>query len=304
MDPPISEAHPTKGEQVLEQTARVLQPLVHLLLEHGVTYPQMAETLKRVFIATAEKEGARPGRHVTDSRLAITTGIQRKDIKRLRDAADQPTAHTRAEPRQSIAAVVFTKWLTDRNYCDQDGRPLLLPRQGSERSFEALVKSISKDVHPRTVLNELTRLQMAQVEDDQVRLNADAFVPNPDFEQMLSYLGANLHDHAAAATHNVLGGAPPYLEQSIYSDAVDAAAIGDLIAMARGEWGRVLKTVVPEIARHELIDPEPAPPGPDGKSGVPSVRIRLGMYFFAEPEGPPVKTAASKSIISNRRKAS
>jgi hypothetical protein len=304
MDPPISAGPLTKGEQVLEQTARVLQPLVHLLLEHGVTYPQLAETLKRVFIAMAEKEGARPGRYVTDSRLAITTGIQRKDIKRLRDAADQPTVHTRAEPRQSIAAVVFTHWLTDRNYCDQDGQPLPLPRQGSERSFETLVRSISKDVHPRTVLNELTRLQMAQVEDDQVRLNADAFVPNPDFEQMLSYLGANLHDHAAAATHNVLGGAPPYLEQSIYSDAVDAAAIGDLIAMARGEWGRVLKTVVPEIARHELIDPEPAPPGPDGKSGVHGVRIRLGMYFFAEPESPPVKTAASKSIISNRRKAS
>jgi hypothetical protein len=121
---------------------------------------------------------------------------------------------------------------------------------------------------------------------------------------MLSYLGANLHDHAAAATHNVLGGAPPYLEQSIYSDAVDAAAIGDLIAMARGEWGRVLKTVVPEIARHELTDPEPAPSAPAEKSGARGIRIRLGMYFFAEPVSPPVKTAASKPTISNRRKAS
>jgi hypothetical protein len=300
MDQPISAVHSTKGEQVLEQTARVLQPLVRLLLEHGVTYPQVAETLKRVFIAMAEKEGARSGRHVTDSRLAITTGIQRKDIKRLRDAVHQPAAQAREEPRQSIAAIVFTQWLTDRNYCDQEGRPLPLPRQGSERSFESLVKSISKDVHPRTILNELTRLQMAQVEDDQVCLNAAAFVPNPDFEQMLSYLGANLHDHAAAATHNVLGRVPPYLEQSIYSDAVDVAAIGDLTAMARREWGRILKTLVPEIARHEVSNSEPAPAGPGGKPGV---RIRLGMYFFAEPEHQPVTATASKSIISNKRKA-
>lgn len=298
MDTSTSTTNMAVAGMVLHRTARILEPLVALLLEHGVTYPQLAETLKMVFIKIAEREFAPGARRVTDSNLAVTTGIHRKDIKRLREMMAQPVSQKLDEMPQSLTAAVFTHWLTNPRYCDQNGQPRALPRHGGEHSFEGLVRSISKDVHSRTVLNELSRLEMVSQDEETVRLKADAFVPNPDFTQMLDYLGANLHDHAAAATHNVLAKGPAFLEQSIFSDAVPSQAVEEIAALVRQEWKHLLKTAVPEVAHHEAnYQQQFAAQAANGSSA----RIRFGMYFFAENNSQSVFT---NSIVHSDRKAS
>lgn len=269
------------GAAVLGQVAGVMQPLVQLLLAHGVTYPQLAETLKGVFVDAAERNATLDCVRVTDSKIAITTGIHRKDVKRLREAGTGATKATPEAVSPGTASVVITRWLADQAYTDADGRPQALTRNSAtEHSFDALVKSVSKDVHPRTILDELLRLDLVTVHNECVQLKVDSFVPKHDFIRMLGFLGANLHDHAAAATINTLGKSPPFLEQSIYSDSVDAAAIAELATLARQQWAHVLKEVVPEVARHEIATP-------DGSSAeeqikTPLARLRLGMYFYAE----------------------
>jgi hypothetical protein len=155
-------------------------------------------------------------------------------------------------------------------------------------SFDDLVRSISTDVHPRTVLNELLRLELVRVEGEVIHLKVNAFVPNPDFAHMLAYLGANLHDHAAAATHNVLAEGPAFLEQSIYSDAIPAEAVKELDAMARNEWTHMLKRVVPEVARHETGKSNPDEAGQ--QPTLHTVRMRIGMYFYAGDDRPTTPT--------------
>lgn len=271
------------GAGVLRQVAHLLKPLVRLLLAHGVTYPRLCETLKGVFIEEARRgAGQRAGR-LTDSYLAVTTGIHRKDVRRL--AADQAQARGgAADAHHGLASAVFTRWLSDPAYCDAAGQPRPLAR-GGERGFEEMVKAVSTDVHPRTVLNELMRLELVSVEADLVHLKVNAFVPNPDTAQMLQYLSDNLHDHAAAAVRNVLGGAPACLEQSIYSDAIPAAAVAPLEALARDQWLHFLKKMVPAVARQEVGASEPGPE--EDANRPPRVRMRLGMYFYAEEEGRP-----------------
>jgi hypothetical protein len=277
------------GAAVLQQAAHILRPLVRLLLEHGVTYPQLADTLKSVFIEAAQHNGAHHAGRMTDSEAAVRTGIHRKDVKRLRSeiAAHEPRAPD--EGPRSLTSAVFTRWLTDPAYCYKDGervgQPKALARVGdSPQSFEVLVRSVSKDVHPRTVLNELERLNLVFVENDSVQLKVNAFVPNADFAQMLEYMGANLHDHAAAAVRNVLGTAPKFLEQSVYSDAVRADAVGELAGLARREWTHILKTVVPEVARYEPKQQNNATG--TGEAPAQYARVRLGMYFYAEGGNP------------------
>jgi hypothetical protein len=269
------------GAAVLEQVAGAMQPLVQLLLAHGVTYPQLADTLKGVFVDAAERNAAVDCVRVTDSKIAITTGIHRKDVKRLREAGTCADKATPDAVSPGTTSVVITRWLADKAYADANGRPQALTRNGaSERSFDALVKSVSKDVHPRTILDELLRLDLVTLHNECVQLKVDSFVPKPDFIQMLGFLGANLHDHAAAATHNTLGKLPPFLEQSVYSDTVDAAAIAELATLARQQWAHVLKEVVPEVARHEITTPASSVESVQNKT--PIARLRLGMYFYAE----------------------
>jgi hypothetical protein len=270
------------GAAVLQQTAHILFPLIQLLLQHGVTYPQLADALKGVFIEAAQRS-ERDTARTTDSELAVRTGIHRKDVKRLRsETAAQAPGRPDDTPR-SLTSAVFTRWLTDPDYCNKVGQPKALPRNAdSAHSFDALVKSISKDVHPRTVLNELNRLNLVSVERESVKLEVDAFVPNSDFAQMLAYMGANLHDHAAAAVQNMLGTGPKFLEQSIYSDAIHAEAVQEVAGLARQEWIHMLKRVVPEVARHEPDQQDDSTQA--GKTLQHHARVRLGMYFYAEGE--------------------
>jgi hypothetical protein len=270
------------GAAVLHQTAHILYPLVQLLLQHGVTYPQLADALKSVFIEAAQRSEHDSGR-MTDSELAVRTGIHRKDVKRLRSELAAQALGRSDEPPRSLTSAVFTRWLSDPDYCDKVGQPKALPRNvETPHSFDALVKSVSKDVHPRTVLNELNRLSLVHIERDSVQLKVDAFVPNSDFSQMLEYMGANLHDHAAAAVQNMLGSGPRFLEQSVYSDAIDAEAVPEVAGLARQEWTHILKRVVPEVARHEPDSQDKTAEG--GKMPQQHARVRLGMYFYAERE--------------------
>ena len=60
--------------------------------------------------------------------------------------------------------------------------------------------SISSDVRPRAVLDELVRLGMAEEgEDGQIRLLATGFVPRQGFAEMAQLMQDNLHDHLARA---------------------------------------------------------------------------------------------------------
>jgi hypothetical protein len=291
-------ATPT-GAAVLKQTAYVLQPMVRLLLQHGVTYPQLADALKAVFVEAAQRnEAHQPGR-MTDSEVAVRTGIHRKDVKRLRSETAEPAAAGFEDGRHSLTSTVVTRWLTDPSYCDKVGHPRTLHRSGeSPDSFDGLVKSVSKDVHPRTVLNELERLNLVSVALDSVQLKVDAFVPDSDFAQMLEYMGANLHDHASAAVQNMSGIGPRFLEQSIFSDAVHAAAVNELAGLARHEWTHMLKRVVPEVARHEPDQHDKLSLA--GAMPKDRARIRLGMYFYAEGEQPAAATGPT-TISPERR---
>jgi hypothetical protein len=284
------------GAAALKQAAYVFGPIVRLLLAHGVTYQRVSEALKKVFIEEAERGAETRSERMTDSYLAVTTGIHRKEIRRLRSTQAQPVANAAGGAPQGLPAAVFTRWMADPAYCDAAGQPRPLPRYGNtERGFEDLVKSISTDVHPRTVLNELIRLELVSLEDDHVHLKVNAFVPNPDFAQMFAYMGANLHDHAAAAAHNVLADGPAFLEQSIYCDALPPDAVKELDALARREWTHILKKVVPEVARHEAGKPDDSATGAE-RAG-PSVRMRIGMYFYAEgnyPTAPPLPTISPR----------
>jgi hypothetical protein len=179
----------------------------------------------------------------------------------------------------------FTRWSTDPDYCDARGRPRVLERKGGPGSFEALAASVSNDVHPRTVLQELVRLGVAEFvagktrdDDDRLRLCADAFVPRDGTPEMLQLLSDNVGDHLAAAVRNVMGGESPLLEQSIFADSLRPQSAEQMHALARKVW---------QGAFHDIVRKATALSERDaGREGADR-RIRVGMYFYHAPGAKP-----------------
>src|SRR5262249_30665766 len=86
-----SEAMADVREGLVEAVAGVLRPLVKRLLAAGVPFGCVEARLRELFVQVAETELALPGRRQTDSRVALVTGINRKEVRRIR-SADKSTA--------------------------------------------------------------------------------------------------------------------------------------------------------------------------------------------------------------------
>jgi hypothetical protein len=261
---------------------RLLQPLVRLLTAQGITYPMLADLLKQVYVEVAVRDFRLEGEAPTDSRVTLLTGVHRKDVKRLRTpGAPQPEAMPEMVALGSQLAAV---WTTRRDLRDRKGRPRPLPRlasQGGARSFEGLVASISKDIRARPLLDEWLRLGVVRIdEQDRVVLRSAAFVPSRGFDEKAFYFGHNLHDHIAAAGHNVQGEGPPFLERSVHYAGLDAASVADIKELAERAGMEAVQSVYRESKEQETRD---------RKSASPKQRLTFGIYFYSEPSTPEAK---------------
>lgn len=265
------------SKALIHAVRQVLHPLARLLLARGLTYPQLAELLKAVLVQVAEKEFPIVGRKQTDSRISLLTGVHRKDVRRLR--GPRPVEESVTARAVSLGAQLVAEWTGRRRFRDANGRPLPLPRlasQGGGVSFEGLVERVSKDIRSRVVLDELLRLGVARMdEQDRVVLNAEAFIPRGGPEEKLHYLGHNLGDHTAAATHNVLGAGEPLLERSVHYDALSRESIRELAALAEKGGMEAVQAL-----NQRAIELEERDAGAAEKH-----RFTFGVYFFYAPTG-------------------
>lgn len=258
------------------------------MLAKGITYTYLADLLKGIFVEVAEREFRIEGKAQTDSRISLLTGVHRKDVRRLREL-DESSAEE-IPPAVSLGAQLVAAWTGLPEYQDPAGGPRRLPRlarSGGDLSFEGLVAGISKDIRSRAVLDEWLRLGVVHVnENDEVVLDADAFIPQRGFEEKAFYFAHNLHDHAAAAAHNLLGEGPPWLERSVHYDALSAASVAKLREMATKTGMDALLA----LNRRAMILEEQ-----DRAGDQPRQRFTCGIFFFSEASQQEDSAAANDS---------
>jgi len=278
--PPLPEGDP-RAQRALEQSLVVLAPLVRWLLRSGVQYSSLAQSLKTVFLDEARAELERSGTRPTDSALSVLSGVHRKDVRTLSGQAGA----SRPTHAPTPASMVFTRWITDPAYRGINPEdptrtcPLRrIPRLGPAPSFEALARSVSSDVHPRTLLDELQRLGFARLEGDEILLDADRFISPPGDADAVQALAVNAADHLAAAVHNLSSPADQrLLEQSVFADGLSAESAAFLSVRARELWASAFDAMVGAATARVNLDQD--------RVDTP-MRMRFGIYYFHEAVEP------------------
>ena len=258
---------------------QLMEPLAALSVAHGLPYDTVEDLLKSAFVSAARAAQPNADSRRLVSRISTVTGLNRREVTRLSqlDAGQ-------AAPARSPATQVFTRWVADPHLMTRQGVPRPLPRQGPAPSFDTLARSVTTDVHPRSLLDELCRLGLARLEGDMVHLEQKSFVPAGDTVRMLGFLGSNVGDHLRGAVANVLSQKPPHLEQAVFADGLSAASVEEIGRAMRTQWQALMTATVPEL--HRLIDTDRA----DG--GTADQRVRIGLYMYSEPVPAPVSTDA------------
>ena len=75
-------------EVIQSTTIRILKPLVRILLRNGIAYGTFADLARKIYVDTGFEEAERRNQKQTVSNVSIITGINRKEVSRLRDALD------------------------------------------------------------------------------------------------------------------------------------------------------------------------------------------------------------------------
>jgi len=270
-------------EALLAALRKVLEPLATLAVQRGLPYATVDELLRRAFVGAADVAHPAMLPHRKVSRLATATGINRREVSRLLGVLRDAKASQQL-PRRSLASEVFSHWMSDARYRDRRGEPKALKRQGRAPSFESLAQGITRDVHPRSLLDELLRLKLAVLDeqDDTVALVRDAFVPSGDRVRMLQFLGHNVGDHLSGAVANVLGDGRRHFEQAIYAEGLSEASVQEAWQHIGELWKALLAALVPALeGKVERDKPH------EGATH----RLRLGVYTFDENAAPAAAAA-------------
>lgn len=263
---------------VTTATLQLLRPLVRILLRNNVPHQAFADLAKRVYVEVANAEFGIPGKKQTVSRIAILSGLTRKDVQRL--LMPPPHAQSMADKEYHRGSRVMTGWLRDPKYGNGKGHPRLLPLKGRGATFNALVKSYSGDIPVRSVLDELLRVgAVKQLKDGRICLVSRGYIPQNGLTEKLRVLGADTEDLISTIDHNIYGTpTEPRFQRKVMYDNVPIDAAKEFRTVAAAEGQELLEKLDRWLA-HRDRDTNPSSKG--------SGRVRVGLGIFQIEEEKP-----------------
>jgi hypothetical protein len=257
---------------------RILRRLTRILLRNGITYPEFEECARRAFAQVTWDDFRVDGRKPSISRVAVVSGLNRKEVKRLLDTPLDSAMDE--EQKYNRAARVVTGWLRDSEYRGIDGQPKALSLEDPERGFPALVRRYSGDMPARAVLDELVRVGTVRVDGNAAVLMQRSYAPKGDDGQGLHILGTDVSDLIATIDFNLQSDGPTRFQQKVSYDNVPEEALPAWRAHAAGQSLALLESL---DRRLSIADRDVNP----GIEGTGRIRTGVGIFYFEEPYSEP-----------------
>ena len=274
--------------QFVTAIRRMLRPVVRQLIAYGVTYPAFNRLVRELYIEVAEEHFALPFKRQTDSRVALVTGINRKEVSQLRQRRKTKAVET-VEVEDTVVTHVIGRWMAGPPYASAEGHPHRLPYEAPSAraaSFARLVREVGPDVPVRSVLDELLHIGVAELmPNGDVHLRREAHVPAAGAEGKLTLLGADPAEVFATIVHNIEHPDAPRLQRKVVYDNIGADALPELGKEAPKIGEEFIRRANTLLASYDR-DRNPNAPGGERS------RVVLGTYYFEEDAAPSTPASA------------
>ena len=230
------------SKKLLEEAlADILTPLAVAMVAHGLTLGSATRALKRAMLAAALRKGED---RKTDSKVALMTGLHRKDVRRLRSDTAEPADRKYL----NFSALLIGYWISAPEFLTCDGQPRELRREATADGpgFDDLIGKARIDAAPGTVVQTLIdQGVVAETRDGGFRLSEHAYVPETDSEELIAAFQATLTAHVETAVHNLLaaGDAPRHFDRIVRYSHLSEEAISELETYASESAQRMLEDV-------------------------------------------------------------
>jgi len=263
-------------KEILDAFLVVMRPIVRILLRFGIGYREFLEVIKTAYVDIGSSDFGIRGRLTNISRVAVMTGLTRKEVRRLRDriASGEDVVTVKTTPLSDV----LHHWYAQEEFTNSSGYPVTLPFAGENKSFSSLVRKFGGDIPPGAMRTEMKRVgAIVENEDNSLTVAERTYRPSKELDTLVTSLIHAVYPLLANVAHNT----DPEREDDTWANRVAYSQL--LRPREKGRLRRVAKDRIIEftesiddifIAYESMIEEEVEK---DEKAVV-----TVGVYYFEE----------------------
>lgn len=279
---------------------QLLAAIVRLAIRNGLSFVEFSNISKSLYVDIATREYGIKGRETNISRVSLMTGLDRKEIKRIREERE---CEADTAKRPDKIAAILSSWFASADYTDEYGQPLELVFEGDGISFSRLVKECGGgSLAPITVLREFKRSKVVEETGaGKLRALRKDFIPNYHVDDperppemidpdAIAHGSSMLVDHINTIFHNLYRedmGQSARLDMRATNTSVKVSKIKEFYSLVDKLGMKALDEIDEWLEKNEIA-------GDDlGSEAEAVVRLGLGVYSI-EGENQTVKKRVEK----------
>ena len=261
-----------------------MAPLVRILIRNGISFNEFADELRGVYVDVAASDFPIEGRSPSGTRVAILTGLTRKEVKRqLERSAGLASEGVPADVNRVTR--VLDGWHNDPDFTGPYGIPLEIyfdSPNGDTPSFVELVRRHSGDMSPRAMLDELFRINaVEELPEGELRVLTKGYISALLDPAVLERMGTVIGNLAETLDHNFFSESDPNLkrfERNVFTQSgISEEALEEFSRLVKDKGQQFLETL-----NHFISANEADTDGPDKKNRV--VKTGVEIYHYVESE--------------------
>jgi len=253
-----------------------MRPISRMLMRAGITYTQFDEVARRAFVEEALQDGDLRGRITNTSRVAVRTGLSRKEVARVRLAMSQGEVPT-STYHIGRPARALQIWYSEPEFLDEFGKPLDLAFDDEEPSFTSLIKRVGGDVPAGAVRAELLSAGgMIELTNGRFRVQKRHFIPSAFNEDLIVGFAFIVAPLLETMRHNLENPSEAFIQRVSYSDHLPEES-----RLAFRDFGyqraeELMQGVDKWLGEHDVR----------GETEDVERRVGLGVFYFERPNAP------------------
>jgi len=251
-----------------------IRPIIRFLLRHGVTWDEFSDLSKDMYVDVAREGYGLQGRPTNNSRVALMTGLSRREVARIRDRLLDEVEDPASRSGNRISQIL-TGWHVDKEFTDGNGRPKELPPTGSTGSMDSLLKRYAGDLPHSAVTKEMQQQGLVNFTADgnlrALKRDYTYMALDPEIVQQMS---VSLHDHAATLDHNLNEGrkTPRRFEGIADNTRISSRSAQTFMKLVETRGMDFLEEIDGWLSTHEIDE--------EKSTSAHEVRMGVGVYLI------------------------
>lgn len=263
-------------KRVLDALLLVMRPIARILLRYGIGYREFAEVAKMALVDVSSSDFGLRGRPTNISRVAIMTGLTRKEIKRLREKIS--IGDSSLSVKTTPLADVLHHWHAHSDFTDSNGYPRELTFAEEKDSFTSLVKKFGGDIPAGAMRTEMKRV--GAIREDQSGLLAvveRTYRADDNHETLVTMLVHSVYALLSNVVHNTdpERASVTWANRVAFTKSLRSSGTKQLRRIARDRIVDFAESIDDVFIAYESLQDD----GDQDEVGSP---VAVGVYYFEE----------------------